>query len=121
MKESVFSQKLSNHTFYVSILLVVQWLAIFLLTGATKPLYTVIFVPLLIGVLLYLSRKSRLLLALSCISLFLGYVALFQEVPKTASFNKCFKFNVSYPGTKEYAQCVKSLTVNDYVTEIFKL
>jgi len=120
MKKSSPLKKLPSYTFYIAILLIVQWVAIFLLTAAPKPLYTVIFVPLLIGVFLYLSRKSKLLLALCCVSLYMGYVALFQEVPKTASFNKCFKFNVSYPGTKEYDQCVTTLKQSDYVNEIFK-
>jgi hypothetical protein len=120
MKKAIFSQKLSNHTFYIVILIVVQWMAIFMLTVAAKPLYIVIFVPLLVGVLGYLSRKSKLLLALCCVSFYLGYVALFQEVPKNIGFNKCFKYGISYPGTREYSECVTSLKQSDYVSEIFK-
>jgi hypothetical protein len=121
MKDTVIFQKLTNHTFYIAIFLVIQWIAIFILAMAAKPFYILILVPLLIGVSLYLSRKSKLLLALCCVSLYLGYVALFQEAPKNISFNKCFKFNVSYPGTKEYDQCVNSLTSADYRAEFFKL
>ena len=116
---SLLKRRISNHTFYVTLLLVLQWVAIFLLSFS-KPLYTIVFVPLLIVVFLYLSRKSKLLLALCCVSLYLGYVALFQELPKTIRDTKCFEFNVSYPGTKEYTRCVNSLTQADYTAEIFK-
>ena len=119
MKETIFSKNITNHTFYIAGLLVLQWVAIFLLSFS-KPLYTIVFVPLLIVVFLYLSRKSKLLIALCCVSLYLGYGALFQELPKTISFNKCFEFNVSYPGTKKYNECVRSLTRSDYLSEIFK-
>ncbi len=120
MKEFIFSKKLTKHSYYTFVLLVLQWIAIFLLAVAAKPFYIVTIVPVLIGVVLYLSRESKLLLALSCVSLYLGYVALFQEMPKTASFNKCFEFNISYPGTDKYEKCVKSLTTSDYAAEIFK-
>ena len=120
MKDSVIFQKLTNHTFYIGIFLVIQWIAIFMLAMAAKPFYIVVSVPLLIGIFLYLSRKSKLLLALCCVSLYLGYVALFQELPKTIRDTKCFEFNVSYPGTKEYTRCVNSLTQADYTAEIFK-
>ena len=116
---SLLKRRISNHTFYVTLLLVLQWVAIFFLSFS-KPLYTIVFVPLLIVVFLYLSRKSKLLIALCCVSLYLGYGALFQELPKTISFNKCFEFNVSYPGTKKYNECVRSLTRSDYLSEIFK-
>ena len=121
MKDSVIFQKLTNHTFYIGIFLVIQWIAIFMLAMAAKPFYIVVSVPLLIGIFLYLSRKSKLLLALCCVSLYLGYVALFQELPKTIRYTKCFGSPVSFPANPEQQKCLNSLKQSDYVSEIFKL
>lgn len=114
-------EKLSNLSIPLLIFLYfVQWGSIFLLFWA-KPLVSVTVVPLLIAIMLYLSRKKGLLLGLSLISLYLAHEALFIELPQTISFEKCFIFNESYPGTDRYDQCVLSLKRDDYIKAIFDL
>jgi len=100
----------------------VQWLAIIFvpMMAFVTPFYGTLVVLVLVGFFILLSKQSPMLLALSLVSLYFGYITLVQQIPQQIGYERCFEFNVSYPGNRRYHNCVASLQVSDYVSEMLR-
>ena len=81
-----------------------------------------IFTTLIIFTLSYphLKNKSHLLLFWA-VTLIISISTIKMAIKDNTRNNHCFEFNISYPGTGKYTTCTNSLSLQDYLGEIFRI
>jgi len=106
------------HNTFIILSYFVSWV-IFSFIATAKPFYSLVYLLTLESIYFYLSRKSKLLIAVWVFSIFIALLTLIKTIPGILSENKCVVFGVSYPGTKAFEDCANALTYKDYL-EAFK-